>query len=34
MRGEGYCVYVNDDTTIYLMDAAAVEAVLAFVPQE
>ena len=33
-RNDSYCVCVNDDTTIYLMNAAAVEAVLAFVPQE
>ena len=31
-HGDGYYVRVNDDTTIYKMDAAAVEAVLAFVP--
>ena len=30
-REQGYCVTVNDDTTIYLMDAPLVKAVLAFV---
>lgn len=33
VRNDRYCVCVNDDTTIYLMDAAAAEVVLAFAPQ-
>lgn len=30
-RGEGYCVTINDDSTIYLMPAPLVDAVQAFV---
>ena len=30
-RGEGYCVTINDDSTIYLMDPPLVKAVLSFV---